>query len=453
MPSIAHLILGGFIGIFLYKISNGKFSKHHVFILFMNNYIGPDTGWALNIGSFTHTLFGNTIYSLLLSIFYSYFTKFSIDYKKKVLIDNGNQKLNFLATYFVVMAGGIMHIYLDGVINYNGTFYYFPQIGDISRIDFTIMDFIQFWSSSAIGINTIASVIGGIIFIIGFIHFFTYFLQTKDIKSIKSMLYSIFYIIAFMIYFYLFGNYSTAYHADAGAIIFIFSFWIIPIFLLYLSTFYNPKIMKTETKIKFNLSNFMIIIYFFIGIILMMGGILCILFRQTISEYIINLEPLFLSFEIELEKFFLIISFFLITFGLIDFFVGRTIKSRKFMDFRLNLVISYFIIISFLIGFAIITLLILKYPLVDYLYLKLGYKIEPYIEKTQIINLIIPASIILAIFSGLNLLMSFGLLFKNKKLYHLTIILNSLAVIAVYPVSIACYLCENKIKEFYNFER
>ena len=49
MPSIAHLVMGGIIGLALFYLSDGKFSKTHVFVFFMNNYFGPDVGHALGL--------------------------------------------------------------------------------------------------------------------------------------------------------------------------------------------------------------------------------------------------------------------------------------------------------------------------------------------------------------------------------------------------------------------
>ncbi len=119
MPSIAHLILGFGLGLCLYYLSNGKFSKNHVFILCLNNYLGPDVGWAIGIGSFTHTLVGYFFFAFILAIFYHYFTRFTITYesiKKIEIIDLERPKLAYINTYFLVLAGGVMHNYLDGAI-------------------------------------------------------------------------------------------------------------------------------------------------------------------------------------------------------------------------------------------------------------------------------------------------------------------------------------------------
>ncbi|HEY0090292.1 MAG TPA: hypothetical protein VGB37_15695, partial [Candidatus Lokiarchaeia archaeon] len=90
MPSIAHLILGGIIGLCLYYISDGKFTKTHVFILFLCNYLGPDVGWVLGIGHYTHSLTFWPIFAIVLAYLYRYFTRFTIKtegFKKFEIID------------------------------------------------------------------------------------------------------------------------------------------------------------------------------------------------------------------------------------------------------------------------------------------------------------------------------------------------------------------------------
>ncbi|MHA1339550.1 MAG: hypothetical protein ACTSRZ_04435 [Promethearchaeota archaeon] len=453
MPSIAHLILGGFIGVFLYKISNGKFSKHHVFLLFMNNYLGPDVGWALGIGDFTHTLFGYAIFALLLTLFYSYFTRFSVDFKKIILIDNKKIKLGYLASYLLVLAGGVMHIYLDGIMNYNGRFYYFPALneGD-SRISMTIWDLIQLWKDSAIGINTIFSVIGGIIFILGFMHLFVYFVQTKDLKKAKPLIYTILYIVVFMIYFYLFGNYSTAYHADAGAIIYVFSFWILPIALCYFSTEYNPIFERKQMINPIKFVNFISCLYFIVGVLLICTGVFFIFFNGTVADFLQNLEPtIFSSYNAEFKSFSLVSGIILILFGGFDIVLFRANIKNKVIDFKLVFLIAFFSLIAFIGSIIIVGGFTIKLPITDYVYATMGSRISPYMPQEKFIQLIPIAAAILLTLPIANGIMAVGLAFKIKKLYHLSIILNLIVAIAIYPIAIACYLSEDKIKDFYGF--
>ena len=42
IPSFAHIIIGLGISIFLYKITEGKFSTRHALVFTINNLVGPD---------------------------------------------------------------------------------------------------------------------------------------------------------------------------------------------------------------------------------------------------------------------------------------------------------------------------------------------------------------------------------------------------------------------------
>ncbi|MFX0101839.1 MAG: hypothetical protein ACFFCS_19900, partial [Candidatus Hodarchaeota archaeon] len=141
MPSIAHLFLGGMVGYSLYLISDKKFTKYHAMLLMLTNYLGPDLGWVLGIGDYTHTYVGYLVFSLLLGLFYSYFTRFSPDFKKRILVDKGHNQIPFANAYFIACAGGIMHVYLDGVMNHKGNFHLLPAIGDVNEVIWSIDDF------------------------------------------------------------------------------------------------------------------------------------------------------------------------------------------------------------------------------------------------------------------------------------------------------------------------
>jgi len=78
IPSIAHLLLGAVVGISLFYISDGKFSKTHAFILMLNNYFGPDAGYLVGLGNYTHSYLFWPLFAIVLTFFYHYFTKFTI---------------------------------------------------------------------------------------------------------------------------------------------------------------------------------------------------------------------------------------------------------------------------------------------------------------------------------------------------------------------------------------
>jgi hypothetical protein len=236
MPSIAHLILGAIVGTCLYYISDGKFSKTHVFVLFLNNYLGPDVGWVLGLGAITHSIIFWPVFAFILSYFYHYFTRFTIEIdgiKNIKLVDLERHKLSYINVYFLVLAGGIMHNYLDGVMNRGGDFYIIPEISSYSGVTWTIDDFMQLWEIGFLGSFPIVALVVGVVLIFGFIFLFIWFLKKN---SRKAGLITFTYITSFMVFFFLFGAITTGEHSDAGAIVYIGLFWAIPLACCVLST-------------------------------------------------------------------------------------------------------------------------------------------------------------------------------------------------------------------------
>ena len=161
MPSIAHLVMGATIGTCLYYISNGKFTKTHVFIFFLCNYLGPDVGWVLGIGHYTHSLVFWPLFALILAYFYYYFTRFTIKFdgiKSIEIIDLEGHKLHYFSTYMVVLAAGILHNYLDGIMNKGGSFRIIPQLPlSNDELHVTINDFMIFGEKGVFQIPFILS--------------------------------------------------------------------------------------------------------------------------------------------------------------------------------------------------------------------------------------------------------------------------------------------------------
>jgi len=175
MPTIAHLVLGAVIGVCLYHISDGKFSKTHVFVLFLNNYLGPDIGWVLGLGAITHSIAFWPVFAFVLSYFYHYFTRFTIkidDIKSIELIDLEKHKLSCINVYFLVVAGGTLHNYIDGMMNRGGIFHIIPQISSFSGVSWSADDFMQLWEIGLLGNIPVVALIIGILLILGFIFLF-----------------------------------------------------------------------------------------------------------------------------------------------------------------------------------------------------------------------------------------------------------------------------------------
>jgi len=343
MPSIAHLILGGIIGLCLYYISDGKFTKTHVFILFLCNYLGPDVGWVLGIGHYTHSLTFWPIFALILAYLYRYFTRFTIKmdgFKRFEIIDLEKPKLRYLNTYFLVLASGIMHICLDGLINDEGMFILIPQIPVLNKeITFTLHDLNLFWNEGLFQINFFLAMQLGIMFIFGFIFVFTYFLK-KETKFTGFVV--ILYILAFMIYFFLVGSISTSFHPDGGAIIYLTVFWITPIALCVLSTRKFKYYRNKEQLKKTHYHNLQIV-----SIWLLTSGFLALIY--SIFGFIFNkeiLKRIFSNYKTQVSNYFtynqvyyllLSMEIFLLTISLLNFLsaFGLIFKNQKIWRFTI----------------------------------------------------------------------------------------------------------------------
>ncbi len=237
MPSIAHFILGGIVGLCFYYLDKEKFTKTHVFIFFLCNYLGPDVGWVLGIGYYTHSLVFWPFFALLLAFFYHYFTRFTIKIdgiKNIEIIDLEGYKLHYVNTYLLVLGAGILHNYLDGIMNKVGEFRIIPQLTDNYEETFwTLNDLNTFGELGILQIPFLISIIVGVSLIFGFVFLFIWFLKKDSIKN-AFIIWS--YILIFVIFFYLAGSISTLFHPDGGAIIYISIFWASPLILCVLST-------------------------------------------------------------------------------------------------------------------------------------------------------------------------------------------------------------------------
>jgi hypothetical protein len=338
MPSIAHLFFGGIFGIFLYYISDKKFSKYHVFVLFMNNYLGPDTGWVIGLGQYTHTVVGFTLYAFILAAFYYYFTRFNLKIngiKDIELIDQEKPRLNYLNVYCLVLAGGIMHVYLDGMMNSGGVLRILPSISSIyGGLDMTIEDFMAFWTEGLLDGSSFLFLATGIVFIMGFILVFVWLLKTNEKRVV---IYSILWVLGFSILFLLGGSIVTAEHSDVGALIYISIFWLTPLGLCVLSIKPITMIQKTDKppKARKNRNLLVIsIILYVTGIIGLIAFPLAIAFSeniaQTIFDYVGEVIEEYVTL-VELKSLVVINGVFFIVICGINLLcaVGLSIKNEK----------------------------------------------------------------------------------------------------------------------------
>jgi len=301
MPSIAHLVMGGIIGICLYYISDGKFSKTHVFILFLGNYVGPDVGWVLGVGRFSHSLLFYPLFAVGLAYVYRYFTRFTI-------------KIN-----------GIKDIAFN-----------------FEEYTWMLEDFVNFGYDGVIQIYFLISIVVGISLIFGFVFVFIWFLK-KNSKTAGIIV--ILYLIIFLIFFYLAGSISTMFHPDGGAIIYVGIFWCTPIILCVLSTkdFSIPKEEKIEISVKDAKKGkrklaIIIIWLLFWGLVTLTLSIFGIIFNKEILDRIFsNYGDSISEYFTYNEVYFLIIAvaIYHFTISLISFLcgVGLLFKNKRIWKF------------------------------------------------------------------------------------------------------------------------
>jgi hypothetical protein len=453
MPSIAHLLLGGVIGMCLYYISSGKFSKTHVFVLFLNNYFGPDIGWALGpIGQYTHTLLGWALFAFVVTIFYHYFTRFTIKIdgiRDIELIDYDRPRLSYLNTYYLVLAGGILHNYLDSTMNYGGKFFLIPQLPNgFEGVTLTLNDFIELLRGGIIDANPVISVAIGIIFIIGFIYVFTYFI--KD-NSIKSGLIVITHVIAFLIYFYLVGGLSTGEHGDAGAIIYISLYWLPVLILCTLSTktSQDNEIKERSAKKSSSAVSKSKLFYLITGILIILGGVALMIFRDTLFEFLLvrNIVPL--TFKAQFLNALIIISIVMMGIGL--FIILVWLKLKKIEEHHKNLlVISIWLYLIGLIGVILGLLGILLNELLVTIISSAYGILFNYVTFEEAVIIVTIFGIAVLILGLINFFVALGLTFKIRVSWKFGIYYHLILAWTIIGLTISCALSENEVKEIIN---
>jgi hypothetical protein len=195
--------------------------------------------------------------------------------------------MSYINVYFLVVAGGTLHNYLDGMMNRGGEFYIIPEIGGFNGVSWTINDFMQLWEIGILGNFPVIALIIGIVLIFGFIYLFIWFLKEN---SKKAGLITLSYIILFMLTFLLLGSLSTE-HADAGAIAYISLFWAIPLACCVLSTrefkYFKKTIKITKEKKNKNLT-LIILWLFLVGLLGVVATILGFIINNAIITFIFD---------------------------------------------------------------------------------------------------------------------------------------------------------------------
>ncbi len=449
MPSIGHLLLGGLLSLILYYFGDKKkFTKYHAFILFVNNYLGPDLGWVLLIGEYTHTIVGFAIFALFIAFFFSYFTRFSPDFKRKDLTEHPKQ-VPYLNALCLVIAGGTMHNYLDGIINHEGHFYIVPEMGGIPAVSPTIQDFINVWANGAL-FNSVIAIVIGMTFVMGFIYYFTYVLKHTSMKSLVG---TAIYISGFLVCFYLFGNMMT-YHGDAGAIFYGLLFWIFPFGLCLLSTKIPRKVGETTVATPSDqraprgetLGKALIMLFYLIGILLLLGGVGAMVFSNAIINWMVSYDLFWVPYVSDLGNFLTVGGIFLILGGIFLVWGGYKLTRGGFVDFRFVLFHGWYFIGGFVPILVTLACLTLTNPLVEIIFSGFGSTIGGYVTFAQVALVLQVAAILLVVLGGLNYIFVLGLLRRSERWRRVIFLYNILWAWSILGLVFACYLSQEDVR-------
>jgi hypothetical protein len=291
MPSFAHVIIGLGISIFLYKITEGKFSSKHALIFSFNNLFGPDISSFLptfdafpfwgglvipEIYYFTHG-YGWPILALLLVLPWYFILGAS---KKR----SDEERLGFKQIYFLIAAAGLLHLFVD-IIGHPS----YITLGSAANTPWGAV-WIG-WTTNGdplwVSIKDILStgmfpcgnrfgfletyIFYGIIFVLIFGILIFYSQKTKKTLIRSFYIITIAYTVPLMIFYFIpdysgfdinavgvnyYGNVANVHstyrlvggEADLGIIIFFFLFFFVPLILLYHSI--RPSLEKTLKELE-----------------------------------------------------------------------------------------------------------------------------------------------------------------------------------------------------------
>ncbi len=361
------------------------------------------------------------------------------------LIELKKYRLSYLNTFYLVIAGGIMHNYLDDTINYAGRFNIFPQFGQIDSIRWTLDDFINLWTEGIIHEIQILSIIIGSILVFSFILIFILFL--KKASRLTSIL-IIAHMLLFLVLFYILGK-SITFHSDAGAIIFISIYWGLPLSLCVLSTqdfkyMKNYKINRKDIQKPRKKIGIICIklVFLSIGLFFLSFSFLCIIFQSVLLNFILSFDIISQG-TINNVNFYIIGGFFLFLgcFSLLVLFKIQS-KSENNLPTLLVSLLSFFFIIFGIIIFLVT--LFLDKEITNILLSNIEETPE-FLTSEFLSNIFIIVECLLLTLSILNLIMLIGLILRNNKIWRLTIVFYLFLSWTIIGLMISCYLSKDSL--------
>jgi len=231
MPGIAHLVFGLFIAIPIMFMLKDKLNYKIAVIFVLNNWMGPDSYWPYSfIPVNFHTLIGFAMWTIPLSLFYSYLSRFSFQRSAQffTVVDDRKRDVKWLNAYLLCIAGGMCHFFIDAFFHLGDQWIEFlPNIPWISpgwQINFQ-----DFWGLFiAPNLSTDALVVLGYVIMLSVSLLIIYFLK-KEMKEILIFVGAT--IGTVFLSIFTLGNQVFAEEGEVGAIIFSALFVFVPLLL------------------------------------------------------------------------------------------------------------------------------------------------------------------------------------------------------------------------------
>ncbi len=131
MPTFGHVFYGLCLLIPIMYYTKDKFSYKVAFIFLANNIFGPDIVYLFFITPF-HSILGFAILAIPLSLVYSYSSRFSIKKSNSTFplkfIDEGIREVDWKNSYYISVAGGISHFFIDQFYHFEKEMWIWPGI-------------------------------------------------------------------------------------------------------------------------------------------------------------------------------------------------------------------------------------------------------------------------------------------------------------------------------------
>jgi hypothetical protein len=435
------------VGYALYIISDKKFSKYHVMILMIANYLGPDLGWALGIGDFTHTYVGYLAFAVFIAFFYSYFTRFTPDFKKRVLVDKGYNRIPYPSAYFLACAGGIMHVYLDGVMNHQGKFHLFPALGSLDEFIVSIHDFFTLWYEAPGPVNSAVAVASGMGLVLAFIPFFWYLLKSMDKLFVVKV---ISFVATFMVLFYFFGGLTT-YHSDAGAILYVALFWIAPFGLCAAAMKCPPPRLPVEwrTKMKQNFVPALLSIDLIFGIAFIAVGSALLALGDVLVPALAGLtiestQPLAAhAGSLRVLDIFLGVSFLLM--GCVNILFFARFKRHK--EASVNIIVASGL--SLVMGFissVLAGVLFTSGAAIADIVIMLVSGVEDVVSPSELLIVAYVAGAAFAGLAALSFAIGAGIMLERKRMIRFAFLVNAALAWTVFGLYVCCLLSQDGVE-------